>query len=154
MNLPLIAGAGMALFGMLMFARSLKSLRKAVASETWPHVEGEVAEVHLWGKRLVEGRMEDCERLAVKYTYKHQGKGYAGSRIAFYTLIYPETLQFAQAHPAESRIAVHINPANAGESVLFPGTRRDKKYSDLIIASMAAVAGCVVAVLGYLGVTG
>ena len=51
-------------------------------------------------------------------------------------------------------MTVYCNPKAPGESVLMPGPRKDKPYSDCILGVLGVVAGVVIAVLGFLGVIG
>ena len=68
--------------------------------------------------------------------------------------MYPETFNFAQDHPENSNMNVFFNPSDPSESVLIPGLRKDKPYSDLIIAVFAIIIGIALAVSAWFGVIG
>ena len=74
--------------------------------------------------------------------------------MSYFTLVYPETMEFAEAHPEGSELQVYYDPLNPAESVLVPGPRADKRYSDLILASLGVGVGVVLALLGWLEILG
>jgi hypothetical protein len=154
MNIPLLAGSLLAIFGIFLLYRALSDYKKSVASLEWPGVEGRLTDLRLWGKRNIDGEMQDAEKLIVGYEYEFKGGQYKGSSATFYTLVYPETVKFARSHSANSDVVVYCNPKAPDESVLVPGPRKDKPYSDCILGGLGVAAGLVVAVLGYLGVIG
>jgi len=154
MNIPLLAGSLFAIFGIYLLGRALSDYKKAVASLEWPGVEGQLTDLRLWGKRNIDGEMQDTEKLIVAYEYEFKGSQHSGSSAAFYTLVYPETVEFARSHSVNGEVTVYCNPKAPGESVLMPGPRKDKPYSDCILGGLGVAAGLVVAVLGYLGVIG
>lgn len=105
------------------------------------------------GRRNVDGEMKDVERLTVRYRYSVGGEPLTGHSVTFYTLVYPETVAFAESHPEGSTIPVHYNPERPGESVLRPGPRPGyKRFSDLILAGLGILAGAGVAAGGWFGV--
>ena len=140
MNIPFIIGIGIIIFGIYFLQYALQRYRKALESQQWPSVQGVLHKVHLWGKRLVE--------------YSVQKKRYTGTSITFYTLMYPETFNFAHDHPENSEVEVFYNPSNPSESVLIPGLRKVKPYSDLVIAVFALIIGVALAILAWFGVIG
>jgi hypothetical protein len=138
MNIPLLAGSLFAIFGIYLLGRALSDYKKAVASL----------------ERNIDGEMQDTEKLIVAYEYEFKGSQHSGSSAAFYTLVYPETVEFARSHSVNGEVTVYCNPKAPGESVLMPGPRKDKPYSDCILGVLGVVAGVVIAVLGFLGVIG
>ncbi|MGN8224473.1 DUF3592 domain-containing protein [Gracilimonas sp. BCB1] len=127
---------------------AVRNLRRAKQSEGWPVVNGELLSVELWGKRNIDGQMKDAEKLSVQYEYSVRNKVYTGTAVAFYTLMYPETTEFADNNSADSPVDVYYNPDEPSESVLIPGHRKgNKRYSDLILALFAVLIGIVVAVM-------
>jgi hypothetical protein len=151
MNIPLMAGSGFAVFCIYMLQHSIRSYKKAIESQDWPSVTGTLVLVKLWGTRNINGIMTDSERLDMQYEYKVNGVRYTGETVAFYTLMYPETLNYAKSHPCKSDISVYYNPINPNDSVLIPGLRKDKPYSDLIIATLGVMVGVSVAFSGWMG---
>ncbi len=153
MNIPVIAGAIVALFSLYMLTYAIRSYKKSLASEGWPTVNGKLVKVHLWGGRNVDGEMKEVEKLDVKYEYTVQEAPYTGTAVTYYTLVYPETAEFADRHPLNSNISVYYNPENPSESVLMAGPRKDnKRYSDIILGSLGVIVGVLIAVAGWLGV--
>jgi hypothetical protein len=155
MNIPLLVGTGFALFGLYMFKYALASYQKAIASLNWPCIDGKLVKVHLWGRRNVDGEMKEVRNLDVAYNYKVLEKEFSGNAVTFYTLVFPETTEFATRHPVNSTIPVYYNPADPAESVLIPGTRPgNKRYSDIILAIIGVITGIAIAVSGWLGILG
>jgi hypothetical protein len=68
--------------------------------------------------------------------------------------MYPETLEFADQYPVNSDIKIYYNPKNPSESVLIPGPRKDKPYSDLILGLLGVIIGVAIAVLSWRGIIG
>lgn len=148
MNLPLIVGIVFTLFGVYLIIHAVRNHRRAKQSESWPKVSGKLLNVELWGKRNIGGEMKDAEKLSVKYEYTLKGKVHESSTVAFYTLMFPETTQFAENNSPDQSVDVYYNPADPSESVLIPGHRKgNKRYSDLILAMLAVLIGVVVAML-------
>jgi hypothetical protein len=130
------------------------SYQKAVASQRWPSVTGQLTEVLLWGSRNLGGQIKEVEKLNVEYNYQINGQNYTGTLPAFYTVMYPETLEFADQYPVNSDIKIYYNPKNPSESVLIPGPRKDKPYSDLILGLLGVIIGVAIAVLSWRGIIG
>ncbi len=152
MNTPFLVGAGFALFCTWMLIGALSGYKKSLASKDWPSVNGKVLVVRLWGKRNVDGEMRDVERLSIEYSYDVQGINYKGTAVAFYTLVYPETVDFAHNHPENSEVRVYYQQTNPAESVLVPGPKSgNKRYSDILLASFGLVISLSVSILGALG---
>lgn len=151
MNIALLVGLALAVFGLYLLAHAWGNYKKAKASVSWPSANGQMIDVRLWGLRNINGQMIDAERLAVEYQYMVKGRSYTGTAPALYTLMYPETLDFAKNHPVGAGVMVRYNPKKPGESVVTPGLRKDKPYSDLILAGVAVVLGTAVAVFAGMG---
>ncbi|MBO6586929.1 MAG: DUF3592 domain-containing protein [Gracilimonas sp.] len=148
MNLPLLVGIAFTLFGVYLVIHAVRNHRRAKQSEDWPVANGKLVSVELWGKRNIDGEMKDAEKLSVKYEYILKGKVYESSTVAFYTMMYPETIEFAENNSPDQAVDVYYNPAKPNESVLIPGLRSgNKRYSDLILALFAVFIGIVVAIM-------
>ncbi|WP_414830459.1 DUF3592 domain-containing protein [Alteromonas sp. H39] len=149
---PAIAGILSIVFCLWFLRFALNNLRNADSSKHWPGVQGHMVSVTLWGKRNIGGKSKDAERLTVSYRYEVDGKAYDGNRIAFYTLMYPETVRFAEDHPEKSDVSVFYDPENPRNAVLMTGARSsNKRFSEVILASFALMVSVVVTFMGLLG---
>ncbi len=91
----------------------------------------------------------------MEYVYEVHGKPYTGTAPTFYTLVYPETVNFATRFPKNSEVSVHYDTGNPADSVLIPGPKQgNKRYSDIILAGVGLVVAVSIAVFGALGVIG
>ena len=152
MNTPFIVGALSTVFCTWMLFHAFCSYKKALASKDWPSVKGKINEIELWGKRNVDGQMQEVEKLSIEYFYEVHGKAYKGTTAAFYTLMYPETVNFKKNYPVNSEVSVYYETNNPAESVLIPGPRPgNKRYSDIILASIGLVVSVSVAFFGAIG---
>ena len=151
---PLIIGTGFALFGIYMLRYAVRNFQKSIASQEWPTTPGRIVDIHLWGTRNIGGEMIAGEYLNVKYEYEVQQNSYIGTSPSFYTLVYPETTNFAKNNPEGSIVTVYYNSEKPVESVLVPGPKADKPYSELILATIAIFVGATVAVMAWLGALG
>ena len=155
MNIAFLAGLGFLTFSLYMLNHALRNNKKALASRGWPSTEGHLREVTLWGSRNIGGQMKEVERLKVMYEYEIQGKLFAGNTVAFYTLVYPETLEFAKHHPQHTHTKVYYNPAQPDESVLITGPKPgNKRYSEIILSGVGIIASAAIMVFGWFGVLG
>lgn len=154
MNIPLWAGLAFAVFSAIMLWHAVAAYRLAKTSRSWPGTIGRITEVRLWGLRNVGGEMKDVEKLAVGYEFEVGGSRYTGTSATFYTLMYPETVAVADRLRASDEVKVHYQPTDPKISVLLPGPRKDKPYSDLTLGVVGMVIGVAVAILGWLGVIG
>ena len=151
-NTPAIIGMFCIAFCLWMLRFALKNLTQADASSRWPNVEGRMISVTLWGKRNVNGEHKDVEHLSVKYGYEVDGMRYEGSQVGFYTLVYPETVAFAERHPSNSKVTVFYHPTNPQCAVLTPGAKgNNKRYSEVILASLALLVAIMITTMGLLG---
>ena len=151
-NIPFIAGSLFSIFSVWMFIHAFRSYRKSVESENWPSVEGKISKVELWGKRNIGGKIEEVEHLVIEYFFEVQGETYKGTRATFYTLVFPETVDFAGNHPVNSSVTVYYETNKPEESVLIPGPKPgNKRYSDIILASMGIGVSVSIAFFGALG---
>jgi len=133
-------------FGIVGLWRGWRDLRRALASTTWPHAEGEIvgSDVH------VDGYHEDGEaqlRTVIRYRYDVGGQTYHGERVFFGDDL---ALRFAgpgkrrlAAYPIGTRVGVAYDPQQPRVAVLEPG------------GNVAAYLVCAVAAaVGLLGVIG
>ncbi len=142
---------GFLLFCVYMARHAVLSYQRSRGSDRWPTTEGILADVHLWGTRNIDGEMIEAENLRVTYNYDIDGVRYSGSNVAFYHLHYPETIEFAKAHPQDSRVEVFYNPKNFGESVLISGVHPTKPYGGLILAFSGVLISVAVSVAAWMG---
>lgn len=134
-----LVALGFLLFCIYMLRHALINRRNAKASNDWVSTNGKITELQLWGKRRVDGEMVDCENLSVKYQYEVNGTMFIGNRAAFYTLHYPETVDFAKRYPQGAVVPVFYNPQNPAESVIVPGLHSQKPNSEIWLAGFGTV---------------
>lgn len=138
-----------------MLRHAIRNYRNAQASEVWPSVDGELVKLKLWGKRNVDGQIKEVENLSLKYKFTVAGNEYTGTNVAFYTLVYPETVEFAEGRSEKSQVTVYFNPDNPVESVLMPGLKGDnKRYSEFILGTVGLFISIAITIAGALGVIG
>jgi hypothetical protein len=155
LNAPFFVGIGFALFGVCLLRYALRNDQQALSSHSWPTVRGTLLEVDLWGRRNVGGAMTEAKHLNVKYEYEVRNTTYTATDVGFYTLEYPETTDFAGNHSVNSVVTVHHDPMMPTNAVLIPGPRKDnKRFSDMILASLGIICGVTVSVSGWLGAIG
>lgn len=153
-TLAFLASAAFVVFCLYMARHAVLAYRRAKESDTWPAVDGVLLSVELWGTRNIDGEMVAVNNLAVKYEYTVSAVQYTGNHTAFYQLHYPETTEFALAHPEGSRVRVFYNPDNCEQSVLIPGLHPAKPYGGLILAGFGVVFSLGISAgiwLGYIG---
>lgn len=146
-----LVAVGFLLFCIYMLRHALINHRNARASNDWAFVTGALTELRLWGKRRINGEMVDSENLSVQYQYEVNGKNFTGSRAAFYTLHYPETIDFAERYPQGSRVSVFYNPQNPAESVIVPGLHPQKPNSEIWLAGVGVVVLFVTVIGVFIG---
>ena len=151
MNIAFCSGLIFTLFGLYMLRHAITQHRKAVASLKWPAIKGEMLEVHLWGKRNIGGEIKEVNNLVVEYSYEAGGSLHKGSNATYYTLMYPDTVEFAEAHPAGAKVDIHYDPHKPGDSVVIPGPRESKPYSDLLLGGVGILIGLMVMISAYMG---
>lgn len=155
MNTAFFVGSGFALFGIYMCRLALRKYKKSLASESWPAVKGKIGNLSLWGNRNIDGKMQAAEKLSLEYEYSVKDSAYSNTEVAFHTLMYPETTNYADSYPIDSNVTVYFNPAKPEESILIPGPRKDgKRYSGLIIAIIGTLAGIVISISAWFGLVG
>ena len=142
MNSPLIFVEIIAfLFCLYMARHAIINYKGANESRSWPKTSGKIIVMELWGKRNIDGKMIESENLKVKYEYKIDDDVHTGKTAAFYTLHYPETIDFFNSTHGNSDIDVYYNPAHPAQSVLIPGPHPTKPYGGLILASIFLIVG-------------
>ncbi|GAA5214671.1 DUF3592 domain-containing protein [Corallincola platygyrae] len=151
---PLVVELCISIFCLYMANHAFKNYKKAKDSESWNAVTGILENVELWGTRRVDGEMLPVEKIRVKYSYTVGRGKYMGSTVAFYTIHYPETVNFYQAHEQGKPISVRFNPERPDESVLIPGRHPIKPYSELILAGIAVAIGVCVPLGSWFGLIG
>ncbi|MEL7059829.1 MAG: DUF3592 domain-containing protein [Acidobacteriota bacterium] len=155
MNVPLLAGLGFALFSAWMLVHALRNRRRAAASTDWPSVVGRLTDLRLWGSRKIDGEMQAVENLSVAYAYRVDGTDHRGTTVAFYSLVYPETVDLAERLRVDSAIRVHYNPDDPSVSVLVPGLRAGgKTSSEVLLAVLGLIVASAVMIGGALGILG
>ena len=152
-NTPFFVGLGFAVFSAWLLRHAIVSYRESTRSLRWPSVPCELESIELWGKRNINGVMTEVNNLSVAYHYEVDGKRLSGSRVTYYTLVYPETVTLHDKLKDSDPLMVYYDPADPSESSLVPGPRQDnKRYSDIILGVIGLVASLAICISGFLGV--
>lgn len=155
MNLSAIGGIIFGVFCLWLLRHAILNLRKADTSSGWPKVSGKMIKVELWGNRNIDGESKPVEKLNVEYEYEVDGKHFSGTNVAFYTLVYPETVEFANNHPEGSQVSVFYQPEDPSKSVLLQGAKGgNKRYSEVIMAIIGLIVSIGITLGGILGLIG
>lgn len=139
-----LVSLGFLLFSISMLRYAFNNHSRAKASNHWATTTGKLTKLQLWGKRRVGGEMVDSENLSVKYQYSVNGKTFTGKRAVFYTLHYPETVDFAKHYPQGSTVPVFYNPQNPAESTIVPGLHPQKPNNEIWLASVVVMVSLAV----------
>lgn len=155
MNASIIAGIMFLLFSSWLLRYAFVTLRLAERSGDWPGASGNIVMLTLSGTRNVDGEQKPVEKITLEYDYIVDGRRYQGNRAAFYTLVYPDTVVFANQHPENELVTVYYNPDDPTESVLINGQKRGpKQYSDIVLALTGVCVSAAIIILGMMGVIG
>ena len=138
---PLAIEVIVVFFGLYMARHSIISHKNANESRNWPMTSGKIIVMELWGRRNIDGRMVEAENLKVKYEYEINNKKYVSKTSAFYTLHYPEAMNFFNSTRGSRGVDVYYNPLNPAQSVLIRGPHPNKPHGDLILGSVFIVIG-------------
>ena len=150
MNTPVWVGLIAALLAIYMLRYALKSLQQAKDSVKWPSVEGKIVECEI----MCGAGIPKKKYLNVKYEYKVNGNTYSGERESFYTLLNDEVEKLHEKYTSSPVTQIYYNVKNPAESTLIVGPRIDKKYSDILIASIGLLVSVSIVIAGYLGYIG
>lgn len=108
----------LALCGAWLLVSAAADFNAGRRAESWPVVEGDITDVQT--HQVLVGRFLPLQtRLQATYEYLVGPVRYRNSRVSFDGVV-PEELEPALL-AAGGRVAVHYNPGNPGESVLYPG---------------------------------
>lgn len=141
-----LVSLGLFLFCIYMLRYALRNYARAKASNNWASITGEIVRIELWGKRKIDGKMVDSEHVRVVYKYCVNDETFSGNKAAFYTLHYPETLEFVKRYPQGSIVPVFYNPKAPEESVILPGLHPQKPNSEIWLAGIGVVISLAVLV--------
>ena len=92
---------------------------KALDSESWPSVEGEILE-----SKLERSKSDGATkyRANVNYIYEIAEKEFTGKKIGFSALATKSyTQKLIERYPVGENVEVYYNPENHSDSVLLPG---------------------------------
>jgi hypothetical protein len=119
----------------------VKEYRMAGTAHRFVKVNGTINKVYLYG------RGKKKTQLNIDYTYQYEGNHFTGNRIAFRTLFYPETEQFAALNPEHSEVAVYIDPQLPKNStLLLPKDSRKSTWQVNLMAALVLLAACSILV--------
>ena len=125
-----LVASGFLLVGVISAALLLAKIRRALASQRWPTVSGELESDAL--RRAVyhgtdsDGTSDQASALLVDFHYRYtvQGKEHHGHRVTFSDGINKTTgalKKLQQRFRNKPMIRVYYNPADPADSVLIPG---------------------------------
>lgn len=137
------------ILSLAMFFHSIKQLEKAKSSINWRKTSGTITNIQLYGVRIVDGIRKNSETIRLEYEYFVNEKLYKSSRIAFYTLLFPESYNFSLGKKVGDNINVHYNPENYGDSVLIVGAQYGKELSGHYISIAGFTIGIIVTILSF-----
>jgi len=125
----------------------IKELLKYEPSKQWSSTTGKVKDHE--NIQFLPGRQRD---LFIEYQYDVDGKKHTGSKIALYTLSRDEAKKLEEQLSIQNKVTVYYNPKEPVESLLIVGGRKDKPYSDLILAIIGLLIGILIILGGYFGI--
>jgi len=114
----------LAALGIFLIAFSLRSRRKAAASQSWPVTHGQItkAEVKQSASTDDDGRTTYAYYPAVEYAYQIGEQTYTGKRMSFGGVVAYGSRSKAEANlarfPVGGQVAVYYNPEKPSEAVL------------------------------------
>ncbi|MBN1979605.1 MAG: DUF3592 domain-containing protein [Anaerolineae bacterium] len=114
----------LAALGIFLIAFSLRSRKKAAASQSWPATFGQItkAEVKQSASTDDDGRTTYAYYPAVEYTYQIGGQTYTSKRMSFGGVVAYGSWAKAEAglarFPVGSQVTVYYNPEKPAEAVL------------------------------------
>ena len=150
MTIAFWVGLSFSAFAIYMLKHAISSYSASKSSLLWPHVDGVILE-----SKVVQWKATSNNRtLFVKYEYAVSGKKYNGSKVSFYTLAGDEVLQLEKQYNTSKNVPVYYNSQAPEESTLIVGPRKEKGHSDLILATIALLAGFAITFAGYFGKIG
>ena len=123
-NSSMIIGAGFTGIGVYTVVRTLRELGRAVDSEQWPVVYGEVLDAGVDSDYSSNTRMY---KAVVRYRYTFAGVSHEGERVAFggplETSWRGPAQSVTESYPKGRRVKVRVSPADPSQSVLEPGAK-------------------------------
>lgn len=124
-------------------------LKRGKDSKSWPYVVGNIIESEVVRYSATSSRRD----FLVRYEYEVSDRLYNGNKATLYTLMHKsECEELAYKFPIGTSVNVYYNPNSPFEAVLVTGGREDKKYGELIVASLAILIGISVVFAGWLEV--
>lgn len=139
MTLDTYVAAAFVLFTLWFVKSSISDYKLAKQSRAYVSVRGRISHLHLWGKSASRKT-----RLHIEYEYSYKGKDFKGRRIAFYTIHWPQTEEFAAAHPLHSDIDIYVDQNKPSQSVLIPGVHPKKPHSEIYLSVFSVFISLVV----------
>lgn len=137
----LVLGAGLIYF-------SIRSKKKADASQGWPGVTGKVlaATVRESINRDEDGNETVSFYPQVEYTYEVNGQDLRSKRLSFGGVVAQKSREKVQAilqqYPIDSTVLVYYNPANPSEAVI-ERTAGGAKWALVVGIIVLVIAACI-----------
>jgi hypothetical protein len=141
---------GFAGIGAFLIYQSVRSRRKADASQSWPATSGQITEAHVSHHTSTDSDGDISEHYTpkVKYTYQAIGQEYEGTNIGFgfqQSFGNPGKAQATLARfPVGGQVTVYYDPNNPAEAVLErkAGGSTVKLVLGIIFLAISLCLGC------------
>ena len=153
-------GAVFFILGIIISYFGFSTIKLAIASESWPTVEGKVIKSEI---NSVKRRVKREERTVtethyipiVSYSYTTNGAPHISNKVSFVEFSYDETCSscanaIRNKYPKDTIVKVHYNPEKPGEAVLEAGLQM-RTFSELAVGIIFSIAGTLFFLLGLHG---
>lgn len=148
--------------GAFLIYNSIRSRKKAAASQGWPVVSGEILEARVVHDVSTDsdGDRRDSYTPAVRYSYAVGGHAYSGKKLSFGGQTGYGSQAKAQAalnsYPLGGTVRVYYNPADPSEAVLErqAGGATVSLVLGIIFVAASLCAGCPGLAYALLAMTG
>jgi len=138
----------------------INTIKLAIASESWPTVEGKVIKSEI---NRVKRRVKREERTVtethyipiVSYQYTVNDIAHISDKVSFVEVSYDETCSscanaIRNKYPKDTIVKVHYNPEKPNEAVLEAGLQL-RTFSTLAVGIVFSIAGTLFFLLGLYG---
>ncbi|MBN1316445.1 MAG: DUF3592 domain-containing protein [Anaerolineales bacterium] len=134
--------------GVFLIVYSVRSRKKAEASQTWPSATGRITEAEI--KESTSTDDDDVTRVtyypAVRYEYQVDDQVYTGKRISFGGIVSSSSRSKAETelarYPVDGEVTVYYNPEKPEEAVLEQKASGSKMGLVFGVVCLS-IAGCI-----------